>query len=85
MCPYMQRLLGTDTLGAKALESLTATWVKSTSETYDSAIKPHFEFCKEQGLPPLAATSPTIARYIGWIGERGNRQGDKYATLPFSN
>jgi len=71
MRPYMQRLLGTDSLGAKTLELLTAAWAKSTSDTYNSAIKPYFQFCEEQGLPPLAATTATMARYIAWIGERG--------------
>jgi hypothetical protein len=30
---YMQRLLGTDSLGAKTLELLAAAWAKSTSDT----------------------------------------------------
>jgi hypothetical protein len=51
MRPYMQRLLGTDSLGAKTLELQTAAWAKSTSEMYNSAIKPYFEFCEEEGLP----------------------------------
>jgi site-specific recombinase XerD len=67
----MQRLLGTDSLGAKTLDLLTAAWAKSTSDTYNSAIKPYFKFCEEQGLPPLAATTTTMARNIAWIGERG--------------
>jgi hypothetical protein len=71
MRPYMQHLMGTDNLGAKPLELLTAAWAKSTSDTYNNAIKPYFQFCEEQGLPPLAATTATIARYIAWIGERG--------------
>jgi hypothetical protein len=71
MRPYMQRLHGTNTLGAKTLELLTATWAKSTSETYGSAIKPYFEFPEDQCLPPLAAATTTMARYIAWIGERG--------------
>jgi hypothetical protein len=69
--PYMQRLLGTDSLGAKTLELLTAAWAKSTSDTYNNAIKPYFQFCEEQGLPPPASTVATMARYIAWIGERG--------------
>jgi hypothetical protein len=40
MRPYMQRLLGTDSLGAQTLDLLTAAWAKSTSDTYNSAIKP---------------------------------------------
>jgi hypothetical protein len=71
MRPYMQRLLGTDNLEAKTLELLTAAWAKSTSDTNTNAIKPYFHFCEEQGLPPLAATAATMARYIAWIGERG--------------
>jgi hypothetical protein len=71
MRPYMQRLLGIDNLGGKTLELVTAAWAKSTSDTYISAIKPYFMFCKEQGLPPLVATTATMARYIAWIGERG--------------
>jgi site-specific recombinase XerD len=71
MRPYMQRLLGTDRLEAKTLELLTAAWAKITSDTYCNAIKPDFQFCEEQGLPPLAATTATMARYITWIGERG--------------
>jgi hypothetical protein len=71
MRPYMQRLLGTDSLGDRTLDLLTATWAKSTSDTYNSAIKPYFLFCEEQGLPPLAATAATMASYIAWIGERG--------------
>jgi hypothetical protein len=71
MRPYMQCLLGTDSLGAKTLESLTATWAKSTSDTYNTAIKQDFQFCEEHGLPPLAATAATMTRYIAWIGERG--------------
>jgi ABC-type microcin C transport system permease subunit YejE len=47
MRPYMQRLLGTDTLGAEMLEFLTAAWAKSTSDTYNYAIKPCFKFCEE--------------------------------------
>jgi site-specific recombinase XerD len=50
---------------------VTAAWAKSTSDTYNSAIKPYFEFGEEQGQPPLAATAATMARYIAWIGERG--------------
>jgi hypothetical protein len=42
MRPYMQRLLGTYSLGAKTLELLTAAWAKSTSDTYNIAIKPYF-------------------------------------------
>jgi hypothetical protein len=72
MRPYMKRLLGTDSLGAKTHDLLTAAWTKGTSDTYYSAIKPYFQFCEEQGLPPLAATTATMARYIAWIGERGN-------------
>jgi hypothetical protein len=68
---YMQRLLGTGNLGAKTLELLTAAWAKSTSDTYNNAIKPYFQVCEEQGIPPLAATAATMARYIAWIGERG--------------
>jgi site-specific recombinase XerD len=71
MRPYMQRLLGTDSLGAKTLELLTAAWAKSTSDTYCTAIKPCLQLCEEQGLPPLAVTFTTMARYITWIGERG--------------
>jgi hypothetical protein len=71
MRPYMQRLLGTCILRAKTLELLTAAWVKSTSDTYINAIKPYFQFGEEQGLPPLAATAATMARYIACIGERG--------------
>jgi hypothetical protein len=67
----MQRLLGTDSLGAKTLELLTAAWAKSTSDTYSSATKPYFQFCEEQGLPPPTAKAATMARYIAWIGERG--------------
>jgi hypothetical protein len=44
-CPYLQRLHAT--LGAKTLQLLTATWAKSTSETYGSAIKPCLEFCED--------------------------------------
>jgi hypothetical protein len=69
--PYMQRLLGSDSLGAKTLELLTAAWAKSTSDTYNNAIKPCFDVREEQGLAPLAATAATMACYIAWIGERG--------------
>jgi site-specific recombinase XerD len=71
MRPYMQRVLGSNILGAKTLDLLTANWAKSTSDTYNNAIKPYFQFNEEQGLPPLAATAATMARYIAWIGERG--------------
>jgi hypothetical protein len=71
MRPYMQRLLGTDSLGAKTLDLLTTAWAKSTSDTYNSAIKPYFQFCEEQGIPPLAATAATMPGYIAWIGKRG--------------
>jgi site-specific recombinase XerD len=71
MRPYMQRLLGTNNLVAKTLELLTAAWAKNTSDTYNNAIKPYFEFYEEQGLPPLAAKTATMARYIAWIGQRG--------------
>jgi hypothetical protein len=71
MRPYMQRLMGTNSLGSKMLEVLTAAWAKSTSDTYISAIKPYFQFREEQGLPPLAATAATMAPYIAWIRERG--------------
>jgi hypothetical protein len=67
MRPYMQRLMGTDSLGAKTLELRTAAWAKSTSDIYNNAIKPYFEFCEEQGLPPQAATAATMARIIAWI------------------
>jgi hypothetical protein len=50
MRPYMQCLLGTDNLGAKTLELLTAAWAKNTSDTYNNAIKPYFQFREEQGL-----------------------------------
>jgi hypothetical protein len=70
MRPYMQRLLGTDSLGAKTLELLTADWEKNTSDMNNNAIEPYFEFCEEQGLPPLAATAATLARYIAWTGAR---------------
>jgi hypothetical protein len=63
--------MGTRSLGAKTLELQTAAWEKSTSDTYNSAIKLYFQFCEEQGLPPLATTAATMARYIAWIGERG--------------
>jgi hypothetical protein len=42
MRPYMQRLLGNDSLGAKTLELLTAAWAKSTPDTYCNAIKQYF-------------------------------------------
>jgi hypothetical protein len=71
MRPYMQRLLGTYNLGAKTLELLTAAWANNTSDTYINAIKPYFQLCEEQGMPHLAATAATMARYIAWIGERG--------------
>jgi hypothetical protein len=71
MRPFMQRLLGTERLGAKTLELLTPAWAKSTSGTYNSAIKPCFQVRHEQDLPPLAATSAAMARYITWIGKRG--------------
>jgi hypothetical protein len=64
MRPYMQRLLGTDSLSAKTLEIMIAAWAKSASDTYINAIKPYFEFCEEQGLSPLASTAATMARYI---------------------
>jgi site-specific recombinase XerD len=67
----MQRLLGIDSRGAKTLELLTAAWAKSKPDTYNIATKPYFQFCEEQGLPPLAATAAAMARYIAWIGERG--------------
>jgi hypothetical protein len=67
----MQRLRGTDTLEVKALELSSPALAKSTFRMYDSAIKPYFEFCEEQGLPPLAATTATMAHYIAWIGKRG--------------
>jgi hypothetical protein len=49
MRPYMQHLMGNDSLGAKTI---------------------CFQFCEEQGLPPLAVTAATMARYIARIGER---------------
>jgi hypothetical protein len=55
----------------QTLELLTAAWEKSTSDTYNNAIKPYFLFCEEQGLPPLAATAATVVRYIAWVGEHG--------------
>jgi hypothetical protein len=64
MRPYMQRQMGTDSLGVENLEVLTAILAKSTADTYNNAIKPYSEFCKEQGLPIIAATATTIARYI---------------------
>jgi hypothetical protein len=68
---YMQRLPGTGSLGANTLELLSAAWAKSKSDTYNSAIKPYFESRKEYGLPPIAATAATMARYVAWIGESG--------------
>jgi hypothetical protein len=52
MRPYMQRLQGTNSLGAKTLELMTSAWAKSTSDTYNNAIKPYFQFYEENGLPP---------------------------------
>jgi hypothetical protein len=72
--PYMQRLLGTDTLGAKALELLTSAWAMSTSETYGRTIKPYFEFCDRQGLPLPATTAAIIARYIAWSENSPSRR-----------
>jgi hypothetical protein len=40
MRPYMQRLLGAYSLGAKTFELLTASWAKGTPDTYKYAIKP---------------------------------------------
>jgi hypothetical protein len=74
MRPYMQRLLGIDSHGAKTLELVTNAWARSTSDTYNIAIKPYFHFCEEQGLPSLAAIAATMARYIAWIVERGTIQ-----------
>jgi hypothetical protein len=42
MRPNMKHLLGTYSLGAKALELVTATWAKSTSDTHNNAVKPYF-------------------------------------------
>jgi hypothetical protein len=47
MRSYMQRIKGTDSLGAKTLELMIAAKVKFTSDTYRNAIKPYFEFCEE--------------------------------------
>jgi hypothetical protein len=69
--PLHATCIGNKQPRSKTLESLTATCAKSTSDTYSNAIKSYFEFYEEQGLPPLAATIATMARYIAWIGERG--------------
>jgi hypothetical protein len=67
MRPYMQRLLVADTMGGKTLELIIAAWAKSTSETHGNAIKQRLECYEERCLPPLAATTTTVARYIPWI------------------
>jgi site-specific recombinase XerD len=60
-----------ESLGAKTLELLSTAWARSTADTYNTAIKSYFdEFCEEQGLPALAATAATIARYIAWMTVR---------------
>jgi hypothetical protein len=76
MRPYMQRLLGTNSLGAKTLELFTAALAKSASHTYGSATKPYFEFCEERkGLTPMAATAASMACYIDGSGnEAPSRQ-----------
>jgi hypothetical protein len=66
MRTYMPRLLGTGSLGAKTLELLTAACAKSTSDTYNNAIKPYVQLCEEHDLPPLAATAATMAHDIAW-------------------
>jgi hypothetical protein len=82
MRPYMQRLMGTDSLGAKTLELLITALTKSKADACNNAIKPYFEFCEEQGLPPLAATATTVARYMNRCTR--HHQGNEFATLPLS-
>jgi hypothetical protein len=82
MRPYMQRLMGTVSLGAKTLELWTTALRKSKADTCNNAIKPYFEFCEEQGLPPLAATAATVARYMNRCTR--HHQGNEFATLPLS-
>lgn len=71
MRPYMQRMLGSDALGAKTLELLTAAWAETTADTYASCIRKYFQFCDEQRIPPLSGNVATMARYVTWIGEQG--------------
>eukprot|EP00873_Tetraselmis_striata_P039790 jgi/Tetstr1/460054/TSEL_005374.t1 len=65
-------MLGTDRLGATAMDLFTSAWSKDIGETYGSAIKAFFWFWKDHGVPPcLGATVSIIARYIAWHGLRG--------------
>jgi hypothetical protein len=79
---YMQRLLGTDNLGAKTLELLTTTWAKSTSEAYyGSAIVPYFEFCEEHYILSLTSYKSYNGALHCMDRRTMHHQGNEYKTL----
>eukprot|EP00873_Tetraselmis_striata_P019942 jgi/Tetstr1/440206/TSEL_028558.t1 len=71
MRPYMTRVLGSDTLGAKTLELLSIAWAPATAASYASCMKQYFRFCEEERRPAMAADPGTMARYVTWLGNLG--------------
>jgi hypothetical protein len=80
MRPYMQRLLGTDRLGTKTLVLLTASWAKSTADTYMSAIKPYFEFCEEHDIHRRYYNCHRAIHCMHWCTR--HHQGNESTNLP---
>ena len=68
----MASVFGDDELARATLALYQSSLSARSYENYGSCLKGYLLYCDEQGLDPLEATPPEIARYVGWLGLRGS-------------
>ena len=69
--PSLHAVFGDDKLGQLAGRLLTSGLASTSLSTYGSCFNSFLEYCREDGIQPLAATPAHIIRYTAWLGERG--------------
>ena len=72
----MASVFGDDELARTTLALYQSSLSARSYENYGSCLKGYLLYCDEQGLDPLEATPPEIARYVGWLGLRGSVAAD---------
>jgi hypothetical protein len=69
-------VFGNDALGEKALALFQSALQPKTYQNDGSNMASFFTFCEENAIPYLDVTNIDIARYIGWMGDRGTVAAD---------
>ncbi len=70
----MKSVFGDDELGEAATVLFQSATTKGTDHDNTSNLKTFFEFCDTSLIDPQRVSPIDIARYIAWLGKRGQQR-----------